>query len=166
MNEHPDIAELSAENLAEPVLLHLQECDVCSQIHADIALLNIELASLTDDSSVPAEIDKYVYEGISVRVKGIRQQNFQRSIVVSLSAVAAVVVLSFIIFSNLKLDKPVLADINGDGEVNVLDSLFLARKIDSQVFDSSKDLNEDGRLDGEDLQIVRNAVVNLDGIQP
>ena len=59
-----------------------------------------------------------------------------------------------------------MADINGDGEVNVLDSLFLARKIDSQVFDASKDLNEDGRLDSEDLQIVRNAVVNLDGIQP
>ena len=57
MNEHPDIAALSAENLAYPVLAHLQECDVCSQIHADIAFLNIDLASFADDSSVPAEIN-------------------------------------------------------------------------------------------------------------
>ena len=166
MNEHPDIAELSADSLATAVSEHLQSCNVCSQIHADIKLLEGEFKDLNKRAEIPLAIDQKIYQDISERSKEIRKSIFRKNAFVSISAIAAVVILSFAVFTNVKSVDPIMADINRDGEVNVLDSLLLAQKIDKLSFDKTSDLNNDGVLDSKDLKLVRSAVVSLDGRLP
>lgn len=166
MNEHPDIAELSADSLAVAVSEHLQSCSVCSQIHADIKLLDGEFKDLKKKTEIPLLVDQKIYQEISERSKEIRKSLFRKNVFTSISAIAAVIILSFAVFTNVKSVDPVMADINKDGDVNVLDSLLLAQKIDKLSFDKASDLNGDGVLDSKDLKLVRSAVVNLDGRLP
>jgi len=166
MNEHPDIDELLVKELSGEVKSHLKDCDVCSQVHADIELLDIDLKDLNSKVEIPKTVDEKVYEDISYTSKTIRKSLFRRNLLASVSAIAAVLLLSITVVTNLKADKPLLADINGDGEVNVLDSLMLAQNIDSNTPNSKNDLNGDGQINSQDLQIVRDAVVSLDGSLP
>ena len=166
MNEHPDIAELSVKELSGAVSEHLESCDVCAQIHADILLLDVDLRELNQKTAIPVSVDQKVYHDISVRIKAIRKSIFRKNLIASVSAIAAVLLLSITVVTNLKVDKPLAADINGDGEVNVLDSLILAQQIDSDRSEIKNDLNDDGQINLEDLQIVQNAVVSLDGRLP
>lgn len=166
MNEHPDIAELLAKELSEAVAAHVQDCEVCRQVHADISLLELDLKDLGQKVEIPEFADRKVYQDISERSRLIRKRLFRKNLIASVSAIAAVLILSITVVTNLKAEKPLLADINGDGEVNVLDSLMLAQKIDIKEIDRRNDLNGDGQIDLEDLQIVQNAVVSLDGRLP
>ncbi len=166
MNEHPDIAELSAIELSSAVSEHLQSCDVCSQIYADISLLELDLKDLGKKVEIPNYVDQKVHHEIAERSKAIRSSIFRKNLIASVSAIAAVLILSITVVTNLKSEKPLLADINGDGEVNVLDSLVLAQKINKNETDSKNDLNGDGQINVEDLQIVRSAVVSLEGRLP
>ena len=162
MNEHPDIAELSASELSSAVSEHLKECDVCSQIYDDIQLLNMDLKELSTHVEIPESINDKVYDEISVRSKLIRKALFKKNLIASVSAIAAVLILSITVVTNLKSNKGIVADINGDGEVNVLDSLTFAQKLESKNFEKENDLNGDGLINTDDLLIVRQAVVNID----
>lgn len=166
MSEHPDIADLSVAELSDAVKAHLLGCDVCSQIYADTQLLTIDLKDLNAIADIPDSVNESVYADISTRSRQIRESIFKKKLLVTASAIAAVLILSFSIVVNIKSDKGLVADINGDGEVNVLDTLILAQKIDAKKVDQNNDLNGDGLIDSEDLQIVRNAVVSLDGRLP
>ena len=166
MNEHPDIADLSAKELSDAVSVHLESCDVCAQIHADIQLLDVDLKELNLKTVIPASVDQQVYAEIAERSKTIRKSIFRKNLIASVSAIAAVLILSITVVTNLKVNKPLVADINGDGEVNVLDSLMLAQQIDSNQVELKNDLNDDGQINLEDVEIVQNAVVSLDGRLP
>jgi hypothetical protein len=54
-------------------------------------------------------------------------------------------------------------DINGDGRIDILDALALARMVDSPRSPSLEhDVNGDGRVDRADVQAVAGAAVRLD----
>lgn len=166
MNEHVDIEDLLKDPLTAEVQEHLRCCDLCLQIYEDIRLLNLDLKELNHKIEIPDSVDEQVYLEASNRSRDIRKTLFRKNILASVGAIAAVVICSFVLFFNLSPKQYLAADINGDGEINVLDSLVLAQKIDRQSFNEEIDLNKDGQLNHEDLQILRTAVVNLDGRVP
>ena len=166
MNEHPDIEELSSKELSTAVKEHVEDCDICSQILEDMKMLEIDLHDLNKKVDIPEYVDRNVALEITLRSEEIRRIIFRKNLLTSISAIAAVLILSFTLFTNLKTPQSQLADINGDGEINVLDSLVLAQNIDRQSSDKKFDQNGDGLIDKEDLLIVRNAVVSLEGKLP
>ena len=166
MNEHPDIEELTAIELTSEVAAHLQSCNVCAQIHADVKLLEMDFKDLVQNANIPESVDEKIGQDISDRSTQIRKSLFRKNLITSLSAVAAVLILSFTLFTNINTVKNQLADINGDGEVNVIDSMLLAQNIELPDPDRKYDLNGDGAVNEKDLQMLRNAVVSLDGRLP
>jgi hypothetical protein len=56
-------------------------------------------------------------------------------------------------------------DLNGDGVVNILDALILARRIESSnARDSRNDLNGDGRVDQKDVDLLVSRLVSLENM--
>lgn len=59
------------------------------------------------------------------------------------------------------------ADLNGDGQVNVLDALFLASAVDRhQPLDASWDFNSDGVVDRRDADALRHSLVLIRRVGP
>jgi hypothetical protein len=52
------------------------------------------------------------------------------------------------------------ADIDGDGKVNILDALVLARRVDAQE-PGARDVNKDGAVDRDDVDAVAMLAVSL-----
>lgn len=161
MSDHPDIEKLLAEELTDEVKVHLDSCSVCSQIYEDSVTLNLQMTDLDSRVSIPKEIDLSVRENIKSRSKEIKKRLFRRNLVAALSAAAAVIAVTLILFNRTQNISYETADVNGDGEVNVLDSFLLARKMADGTASGIGDMNENGVTDEEDLKMVRYAVVNL-----
>ena len=162
MSDHPDIEELLKLELTEEVNTHLNDCAVCSQIREDSSLLNIEMNDLNSSAKIPDKIDLLVKENIAVRSKEIKSKLFRRNLFAALSAAAAVIAVTLFLFNRTQDISYETADVNGDGEVNVLDSFMLAREMADGTASGIGDMNENGRTDEEDLKMVRYAVVNLE----
>ena len=123
--------------------------------------------------AVPARADKAILD------RARRQLAKPRHIIIRLrwaagvAAAAAVIALGVILFNpqseirNPKSISPALAagraDIDGNGHVDILDAFRLARSIEARgPADPRWDLNGDGRVDKDDVDLIASAAVRLD----
>jgi len=135
--------------------------------------------------AIPAQTDKSILDQARRRLAKPRPFVIRLRWAASIGAVAAVIVLGFVLFSpqsglprfarndmiqNPQSRPPALAegraDIDGNGRVDILDAFRLARSIEARgPADPTWDLNGDGRVDRDDVDLVAYAAVSL-GTQP
>jgi hypothetical protein len=132
------------------------------------AQLRKDLRSLFEPPGrAPQQVDKAILEPASRRLARPR-----RLIIplrwAAVAAAAAVVALAAILFipqsaiRNLQSTRPVLADLDGNGRVDILDAFRLARRIESHnQIQTTWDFNRDGSVDRKDVDIVAFAAVRL-----
>jgi len=119
---------------------------------------------------VPAELDELVL------AKARRRIARRRPLVVTLrwslaGAAAAAALLALLVFAPTRRSAPAPAaqravaaaeDVNGDGRVDILDALALARSIESgRRTRSDWDINADGRVDRLDVDVIAMAAVSI-----
>jgi hypothetical protein len=128
--------------------------------------------------SIPAEVDRAVLDKARQRVaSGRRGHRILRHISIRRVAAAAAVII-FVFGLNLtrkpgpaaKKSLSVEAravDIDRNGRVDILDAFKLARHIESSGrTEESWDINGDGRINAEDVDLVASAAVNLSASAP
>ncbi|MHC4509588.1 MAG: dockerin type I domain-containing protein [Planctomycetota bacterium] len=137
-----------------------------------------ELNSLfTPPLPVPPEVDRAVLDRVHkhfvrpVPAEG-RRRRFRWAGLWRLAAAAAVVILAFSLDLTKEpgpaMDQPALTkaqavDIDGNGRVDILDAFTLARRIESAgSTEEHWDINGDGLVDVEDVDMVAFAAVRLD----
>jgi hypothetical protein len=78
--------------------------------------------------------------------------------------VGAAAAVSLLVFLTPLSQTPVAAreDINGDGKVDILDALALAKALQSGAQPAKFDQNSDGKIDDADVRAVATAAVRLD----
>lgn len=122
-------------------------------------------------SSVPPEVDRAILDRAGRKlIRPRRRHSIIRRIGI-VAATAAVIILAF----SLDLSKTPMqdaqesyfaeaksADIDRSGRVDILDAFKLARQIDSAAdIDTSFDMNGDGLVNRDDVDIVAMAAVSL-----
>lgn len=133
------------------------------------------LAALREVGSfeVPAEIDQRVlsvaHETLDSRINKIERPDFEYG---RWLAVAAAIALCLAILNSPKdrnqaEAQPVAtvmpADLNGDENVDILDAMLFARRIESgETEPHTLDLNKDGITDQRDLDLLTADLVKLD----
>ncbi len=162
MQEHPDIEELFRNPLDSTVANHLENCLICRQILEDSKLLATELAQLNEPAPISEKTNSQIQQDISARAKVIRQQIFRKNLAASLVAIAAILILTVGIFNWQSKTYIETADINNDGEINVLDSFVFAKKLANKETITNGDLDHNGKSDEEDLKLLRNQIVGLE----
>ena len=140
--------------------------------------------------SVPARVDKAILDQVHRRIAKPRRLVIRLQWAAGLAAAAAVVVLGVVLFKvvtpdsdpgpqsrlprfarndmirNPQSSRPALAegraDVDGNGRVDILDAFRLARDIEARgPADLRWDLNGDGRVDKDDVDLVALAAVRL-----
>jgi hypothetical protein len=110
--------------------------------------------------SVPPEVDRAILDKASQKLilsrKRIRILRWAGSV----AAAAAIIIFACLLFFNT---RPTPADIDGNGRVDILDAFKLAKQIQSATTPEKKwDLNGDGLVNKDDVDIVANTAVSLD----
>jgi hypothetical protein len=122
---------------------------------------------------VPPRVDKAILGQASRRLAKPHRLVIRLRWAAGIAAAAAVLVVGVVLFNpkskiqNPKSLSPALAedraDIDGNGHVDILDAFRLARYIEAHgPLDMRWDLNGDGRVDQDDVDLVAFAAVRLD----
>ncbi len=125
--------------------------------------------------AAPREVDKAIMDLAAARLASRRHVAPRRLIIPTrwaAVAAAAVVVFGTVLYTTVMRDnsqsiRPPLAegraDIDSNGRVDILDAFRLARHIESRGQDETQwDLNDDGLVDRQDVDLVAFAAVRLD----
>ena len=184
MHEHPDILELELARGGEgddTTRQHLESCDVCrAQLET--------LGSLGDALNPPdpgaiafhPERESDMLDYISERAQVAQQHEGQvipfsvtRFLYPVAAAAAAMLGLGlFIWFGPLQSKQGEIAgdrvtpgdpvDINRDGRIDILDAYLLASELESgQPQAPERDLNQDGKINGKDVDLIATRAVAL-----
>jgi hypothetical protein len=111
--------------------------------------------------SVPPELDRAIIDKANRRLvqRHWRHRIFHHISIWRIAAAAAVIIFAFSL--NLT-QKPQAVDIDRNGRVDILDAFKLARHIESaNRTDKKWDINEDGVVNGKDVDLVASAAVSL-----
>jgi hypothetical protein len=131
---------------------------------------------------VPRQTDKTILDQARTRLAKPHRLIIHLRWAAGIAAAAAVIALGLVLFNvvtpdfdpgpqstirNPQSPGPVLAegraDVDGNGRVDILDAFRLARSIEAQApVDERWDLNGDGRLDQDDVDLVASAAVRLE----
>ncbi len=123
--------------------------------------------------TVPARVDKIILDQAHRRLAQPRRLIIRLRWAAEITAAAAVIALAVIVFNpqsairNPQSLSPAMAgewaDIDANGRVDILDAFQLARQIETRgPVDAQWDLNGDGRIDKDDVNLVALAAVRLD----
>lgn len=80
----------------------------------------------------------------------------------ALSTATALIVLMSFLFPRVKTPSVARADINRDGQVDILDAMALAKSLENSTATPTFDQNDDGKLDDADIRAVALAAVRID----
>ena len=125
--------------------------------------LTRDLTSLFDAAElrVPPAIDQRILNHARARIIGRRRPLLLRWAAAAAAVVAVVVWVGTVSTPpNAHVASALPADIDGNGQVNILDALVLARQVDSHRSDA-RDVNRDGAADRRDVDAVAMLAVNL-----
>jgi len=122
--------------------------------------------------AVPARVDKIVLDRAKQRLAQPRRLIIRLRWAAGIAAAAAAVTIGVILFNpqsairNPQSVSPALAggraDVDANGRVDILDAFRLARDIEARGPVASQwDLNGDGRIDKDDVDLVASAAVRL-----
>jgi hypothetical protein len=124
--------------------------------------------------SVPPEVDRVIMDKAHQHFgqKHWRHRVFRHIRLWKVAAAAAVIILAFSLnltqksgptTSSLELVKARAVDIDENGQVDILDAFKLARYVESAGgADKKWDINGDGLVNSEDVDLVAKAAVRLD----
>jgi hypothetical protein len=121
---------------------------------------------------VPARVDKAILDQAHRRLVKPRRLVIRLRWAAGIATAAAVITLGAVLFNpqsaikNPQSSRPALAegraDVDGNGRVDILDAFRLARNIEARgPADPRWDLNGDGRVDKDDVDVVAAAAVRL-----
>jgi hypothetical protein len=112
---------------------------------------------------VPQTVDQAILKQARKHLGG---ETKQRSLFfwkwLAFAGAAAVVIIALLLFPRIKTPAVAREDVNGDGRVDILDALALAKQIDAQNAAQKFDQNGDGKIDDADVRAVASAAVRLD----
>jgi len=123
--------------------------------------------------SVPPELDRAIMDKAQQRLvqRHWRQRVFRHISLWRIAAAAAVIIFAFSLnltqkpgptTSQSNLVEAQAIDIDRNGRVDILDAFKLARHIESaNRTDKKWDINEDGVVNGKDVDLVASAAVSL-----
>jgi hypothetical protein len=114
--------------------------------------------------SVPPEVDRAVIDKSHQHFipKHWRHRIFQHISLWRIAAAAAVIIFAFSLNLTQKPGPTMAVDIDRNGRVDILDAFKLARHIESaNRTDKKWDINEDGVVNGKDVDLVASAAVSL-----
>jgi hypothetical protein len=155
--------------------LHLESCRQCRDELTELEILARSVRQgLLTPVDVPAEIEQRILWNARKRALEIRRQPRRRVLLQPGWAVAALVVMAFGVAALWRQTIPTpsspppqrvaQADIDGDGNVDMLDALHLARAVKrGGVLDQAWDVNGDGRVDERDTDAVAMRAVAIGG---
>jgi hypothetical protein len=124
-------------------------------------------ASFGHPPVIPAEVDARVRSDAREHLRPSPPTFSSRLLLFPrwLAAAAAIVVAALVMWAPVesrKRDASRQVDLNGDGQVDILDSYQLARRLQQgEKLSSSLDLNGDGLVDAKDLEALTARVVQL-----
>ena len=161
MNEHPDIEVLLNKGWSPEVQEHVEQCMICSDILRDSELLELSLGSLQKPVTISSKREQHISQMLMFESLQIRSELFKKKWNSRVFTAAAALLIIAGVFS-LSIPKlvPMAADVNKDGQINVLDSFLLAKSLENQN-KLAADINGDGVTDFQDLSLLRSQIVEL-----
>ncbi len=122
--------------------------------------------------AVPARVDKIILDQAHRRLAQPRRLIIRLRWAAGTAAAAAVIALAVILYQGPNHQLPIIsyrsaaggrADIDANGRVDILDAFQLARRIEAHGPTVPQwDVNGDGRIDKDDVNLVASAAVRLD----
>ena len=122
--------------------------------------------------AVPARVDKIILDQAKQRLVKPRRLIITLRWAAGMAAAAAIVAMGVILYQGPNHPSSSIhhqsaaesrVDIDGNGRVDILDAFQLARRIEARgPVDVQWDLNGDGRVDKDDVNLVASAAVRLD----
>ena len=159
--------ELARTDEAEPeVLQHLEVCEECRDEFDRLKRLG-ELSSALGQPvlDVPEQVHESIHQlGQSTAQRTADRRRFRRWHKVG--AAAAILALCGLGIWVSQRNSPAqnVADIDGDGRVDIVDAFVLAKSLHSKSpLKPQWDLNSDGRIDQSDVEIIAQRAVMLKG---
>ena len=132
--------------------------------------LREELSEIFGGSvEIPRSVDDSIRNTALARLSGRRRLSPFVRIASAVVAAAAVIVIAIRLanppapMQTITLRTSVPQDVNGDGRVDILDALILAKTVEakSTSSDARLDLNHDGVIDRKDADAIAMAAVSL-----
>ncbi len=174
MSDHPSDLEIELARSDEAeagTVEHLGSCASCRERLAVLAVLAGDHRLPVEEVALPPDRDEAIRTVARRRAFEVRQRLVRRRLVrLASSVAAAAALLGVLVTAHWKgtSGRPAMAvslasDLNGDGKVDILDALALARKADHGDADPRWDVNRDGRVDALDVDYVARAAVSLSG---
>ncbi len=177
-NPHPDLLELEllrTNEAAEGVEEHVAQCRQCQEVLAQLGAFSGELDLGRVPCASTPETDKEVLGFIDERSALISTARRRLLVWQRVAwAAAAVVIIGLGMFwyyaptgmlDDARPLPPVAArrrDINRDGQVDIVDAMLLARKLeDHEAIPGDWDFNGDGNVDGGDVDALAQEIVAL-----
>ncbi len=161
--QHPTELELADLMLGDgdaAVARHVESCEKCQRAVAALGALRDELRSAY---ALPGEVPSSIPEHLPVsRPKRPRLLARWRRVAIRLAAAVLLVigVGRWLTRPEVRSVQSQVADVNGDGRVNVLDGLMLARQIGSSPgAPEMGDVDRNGSVDGRDVSRLVETVV-------
>ena len=112
---------------------------------------------------VPPTLDQAILKQAQERFSPKQKPNpFRFWNWLALAGVAALIAIAIFIFPRTRPAATAREDINGDGRVDILDALALAKSIETGKGSGTLDQNGDGKIDDADVQAVASVAVRLD----
>jgi len=121
--------------------------------------------------AVPARVDKIILDQARRRLAKPRRLIIRLRWAAGIAATAAVVTIGVILYQGPNHQSLIInhqsvaegrADVDGNGRVDILDAFQLARRVEARGPVAPQwDLNGDGRVDKDDVDLVARAAVRL-----
>jgi hypothetical protein len=122
--------------------------------------------------AVPARADKIILDQARRRLAQPRRLIIRLRWAAGIAAAAAVLIIGVSLYQGPNHQSSIVnhqsvaegrADVDGNGRVDILDAFKLARDIEARGLGAAQwDLNGDGRVDQDDVNLVASAAVRLD----
>lgn len=186
MSNHPtelDLELLRTGEAGAEIAQHVAGCAECQGLLARIGQCAAALATPIAAIEVPASRDQAIVllarqraAAVASQIARRRRPRWLRPLYIAAPLAAAASIAFFVTLQRSPALAPAVAppttvagaDVNGDGKIDIVDALALARiiKLQQQALDPAWDQNRDGRVDQADIDRIAQSAVSLQRRQP